>query len=52
MQATILAYIFNLLEHGKITVQLNPNFPAVQNIVYVQEFLLSLLKTAFPHLNE
>ncbi|XP_059157239.1 exportin-1-like [Physella acuta] len=52
MQATILAYMFNLLEHGKITVQLSPNMPSIQNIVYVQEFLLSLLKTAFPHLNE
>ncbi|GFN83095.1 exportin-1 [Plakobranchus ocellatus] len=52
MQATILAYMFNLLEHGKITVQLGRSHPAAQNIVYVQEFLLSLLKTAFPHLNE
>ncbi|KAK3780651.1 hypothetical protein RRG08_028099 [Elysia crispata] len=52
MQATILAYMFNLLEHGKITVQLSSSHPANQNIVYVQEFLLSLLKTAFPHLNE
>lgn len=52
MQATILAYMFNLLEYGKITAPLSPNYPASQNVAYVQEFLLSLLKTAFPHLNE
>ena len=55
MQATILSYMFAVVETGKITVPLNP---AVQtpknqsNLQYVQEFVSSLLKTAFPHLTD
>ncbi|XP_046372994.1 exportin-1-like [Haliotis cracherodii] len=52
MQATILAYMFSTLESSKITLPLSPNMPAAQNIQYVQQFLLNLLKAAFPHLNE
>lgn len=51
MHATILAYLFNLVETNKITVALSPNVPSDQNIVYVKEFLANLLKAAFPHLN-
>ena len=52
MHATILAYMFSLVEMNKITVPLGPNITADNNIVYVQEFLANLLKAAFPHLNE
>ncbi|XP_025103585.1 exportin-1-like [Pomacea canaliculata] len=51
-QATILATMFIALESGKITAPLTPSLPASQNVVFIQEFLLNLLKTAFPHLNE
>lgn len=54
-QATILAYMFYAVDIGKITVPLNPavQSPTGQtNIMFVQEFVSSLLKTAFPHLNE
>lgn len=52
MQATILATMFIALESGKITAPLNLNLPANQNVAFIQDFLLNLLKTAFPHLNE
>ncbi len=52
MHATILAYMFSLVEMNKITVPLSPTIPSDQNMVYVQEFLANLLKAAFPHLNE
>ncbi|KAL5009061.1 hypothetical protein ScPMuIL_014642 [Solemya velum] len=51
-QATILAYMFSLVERGKITSGLTPTTPVAQNVAYVQNFLLNLLKAAFPHLNE
>ena len=50
MHASILAYMFNLVEEGKISVALNAS--AVSNQVYVQEYVANLLKTAFPHLQE
>ncbi len=52
MHATILAYMFSLLEMGKVTVPLGPNITVENNVVFVQEFLLNLLKAAFPHLNK
>ncbi|PRD25277.1 UNVERIFIED_CONTAM: Xpo1 [Trichonephila clavipes] len=54
MQATILAYMFNLVESGKITVPLNPVEQASgqNNIIYTQEFVAHLLKTAFAHLSD
>lgn len=51
MHASILAYMFNLVEEGKITVSLNPANSA-NNQVFVQEYVANLLKTAFPHLQE
>lgn len=51
MHASILAYMFNLVEEGKISVALNAGSP-VSNQVYVQEYVANLLKTAFPHLQE
>jgi len=52
MHATILAYMFSLVEMNKITCGLAPNIQPAQNMTYVQEFLANLLKTAFPHLNK
>ena len=52
MHATILGYMFSLVEMTKITVPLGPNMPTDNNMVYVQDFLANLLKAAFPHLNE
>jgi len=51
MHATILAYMFSLVEMNKVTCGLGPNVQPAQNATYVQEFLANLLKTAFPHLN-
>merc|ERR1712241_1581991 len=53
MHATILAYMFSLVETNKITANLNPATGAVlNNMVYVQEFVANLLRTAFPHLTD
>lgn len=52
MHATISAHMFSLVETNKVTVPLGPNMPAESNMIYVQDFLANLLKTAFPHLNE
>ena len=51
MHATILAYMFSLVEMEKITITLDPN-GTVNNLAFVQEYLLNLLKAAFPHLNK
>ncbi|KAK2194302.1 hypothetical protein NP493_116g05018 [Ridgeia piscesae] len=51
MHATILAYMFSLVEMNKITVPLSATITVDQNMPYVQEFLANLLSTAFPHLN-
>ena len=55
MHATILAYMFTLVESSKISVNLNPNAAAgaaTANIVFVQDFVANLLRTAFPHLTD
>ena len=52
MHATILAYMFSLVESDKITVPLSTNIAVTGNLQYAQEFLANLLKSAFPHLNE
>ena len=51
MHASILAYMFNLVEEGKISTALNPSTP-VTNQGFIQEYVANLLKTAFPHLQE
>ncbi|CAG6018008.1 unnamed protein product [Menidia menidia] len=51
MHASILAYMFNLVEEGKITSALNPSSPT-NNQVFIQEYVANLLKTAFPHLQD
>jgi len=64
MHATILAYMFTLVETGKVTVLLNPNESngtafagasdrvTAANVSYVQDFVANLLRTAFPHLTD
>jgi len=55
LQATILAYMFVLVETNKVTVSLGPigqYTSSSQNVAFIQQFLLNLLKAAFPHLNE
>ncbi|XP_076244670.1 exportin-1 emb [Calliopsis andreniformis] len=49
MHATILAYMFSLVELGRIQVPLGP---VQDNVLYVQEFVARLLKAAFPHLTD
>lgn len=49
MHATILAYMFSLVEMEKIELPLGP---MPNNVAYVQEFVARLLKTAFPHLTD
>lgn len=55
MHASILAYMFTLVEQNRITVSLdaaNPTTPSTNNVTYVQGFVANLLKAAFPHLTE
>ena len=55
MHATILAYMFALVETNKVTVSLNPSTPQAgnsANIAFVQDFIANLLRTAFPHLTD
>jgi len=54
MHATILAYMFSLVEDDKIAAPLfNPStVQATSNIIYVQEYVAQLLKQAFPHMQE
>ena len=51
IHASILAYMFNLVEEGKISTPLNPGNP-VNNQMFIQEYVANLLKSAFPHLQE
>ncbi|VDK31878.1 unnamed protein product [Taenia asiatica] len=57
LQASLLAYMFKMVENGVITVSLGgetPEFdvPPDVNVQYVHQRLLELLKQAFPHLQE
>nr|SZF06510.1 Exportin-1 [Psoroptes ovis] len=64
MQARILAFMFEIVDMGKITEPLNPAIqngnvanavvgqPAFDNVQYVKEFVSNLLKGAFSHLND
>ncbi|CAH1379116.1 hypothetical protein MTP99_002866 [Tenebrio molitor] len=49
MHATILAYIFSLVEAGRVNCQLGPT---PNNVLYIQEFTATLLRSAFPHLTD
>lgn len=47
--AIILAYMFSLVENRKITVELGP---IPDNMIFIQEYVASLLKSAFNHLSD
>lgn len=47
--AIILAYMFSLVENNKITVNLGP---IPDNTIFIQEYVASLLKSAFSHLTD
>ena len=54
MHATILAYMFTLVETDKITAPLNAEEQVkknMTNMVFIQDHVANLLKTAFPHLS-
>ncbi|GJQ80416.1 emb [Trypoxylus dichotomus] len=50
MHASILAYIFSLVEANRINCQLGPT--TTDNVLFVQEFTATLLRSAFPHLTD
>ena len=54
MHASILAYMFSLVEDNKISAPLfDPSsVQAANNAIYIQEYVAQLLKQAFPHLQE
>ncbi|XP_077866004.1 exportin-1 [Saccoglossus kowalevskii] len=52
MHATILSYMFNLVEHNKINVPLSQQQASLTNDMYIKEFTANLLKAAFPHLQD
>lgn len=54
MHASILAYMFSLVEENKLSAPLfNPaSVQATSNAIYVQEYVAQLLKQAFPHMQE
>ena len=54
MHATILAYMFTLVEDDKIASPLfDPTkVQAASNMDYIQKYVAELLKQAFPHLQE
>merc|ERR1719460_2543195 len=62
MHATILTYMFTLVETDKVTVALNPaaasqadttpSTISANNVAFVQDFVANLLRTAFPHLSD
>uniref|UniRef100_A0A2M4BBI0 Exportin-1 n=1 Tax=Anopheles marajoara TaxID=58244 RepID=A0A2M4BBI0_9DIPT len=47
--ATILAHMFTLVEAGRITVKLGPSD---DNVLNIQEYVATLLKSAFSHLTD
>lgn len=49
MHGLILAYMFSLVENQRITVNLGP---IPDNILFIQEYVASLLKSAFSHLSD
>ncbi|XP_075225600.1 exportin-1 emb [Lycorma delicatula] len=51
MHATILAYMFKLVECSRIGVPTGQG-TAAENVHFVQEFVANLLKNAFPHLTD
>lgn len=56
MHASILAYMFSLVEQNQVKVALDPaaapESAFTENLTYVKTFVANLLKAAFPHLSE
>ena len=52
MHATILAFMFSLVEEDKITAPLSTTVQASSNAVYIQQYVAELINTAYPHLQE
>ena len=55
MHASILAYMFSLVEQNQVKISLDPGAleaPFTENLNYVKAFVANLLKAAFPHLSE
>ncbi|XP_072170953.1 exportin-1-like [Diadema setosum] len=50
LHATILAYMFSIVENNKITKPLNASQGERTNELYIKDFTAGLLKAAFPHL--
>ena len=48
--ATILAYMFSVVENSKITKPLSATQEGRSNELYIKDFTASLLKAAFPSL--
>ena len=54
MHATILTFMFSLVEEDKITAPLY-NAATIQantNALYLQQYVADLIKNAYPHLQE
>lgn len=51
MHATILAYMFKLIEGNNVNVPLDKSGRA-DNTLFIKEFVAHILKSAFPHLND
>lgn len=54
MHATILAFMFSLVEEDKISAPLynTTTIQAASNAVYIQQYVAELIKQAYPHLQE
>lgn len=57
MQASLLAFMFKIVENGQITIALGGDDPNLNvapevNVQFVHQKLLEMLKQAFPHLQE
>ena len=54
VQSSLLAYLFYLVDSGKITVPLSPGVVVIpqDNVSFVQGYVAALLKNAFPHLTD
>ena len=52
MHASILAYMFSIVESNQITSPLSASQAGQSNDMYVKDFTAGLLKSAFPHLQE
>ena len=51
MHATLLAYMFNLVEQDQIKAPLT-NVQVITNAEYIHQYVSQLLKSAFSHLQE